>query len=105
MEGDLLLSRHNMEALTDWRLVARPSLMLQNLLPVTASYILWERTSARGPLVMRQKSVVTGGSTVLVYAADMRQQVIIPSMVEWPIMIVIVHNLHYHSSTFTQGKI
>lgn len=47
VEGDLLADSDSApataEPLTDWRLVVAPALVLQNLLPIRGTFLVWER--------------------------------------------------------------
>ena len=50
VEGDLLADSANApasaEPLTDWRLVVAPTLVVQNLLPVRGTFLVWEQPQA-----------------------------------------------------------
>lgn len=61
---------------TDWTVTLSPPLVLHNLLPVPAEYIMFELPSMSGSAnVARQTGEVSAGGTVAVYAADVRTQV------------------------------
>ncbi len=63
------------DTLVDWRLVVRPPLTLQNLLPLPARYIVWEAAAAGGQMRLRTRGSVGPGEAAPVYAADMRKLV------------------------------
>lgn len=75
VEADSMVTQQGLDCMTDWRIVARAPLVLDNQLPVSAQYALWERQAARGPLVLRQQGSLAGGQRLAVYSADMRHQV------------------------------
>ncbi len=71
-----MLSQAGADVLVDWRVVARPPLILNNALPVAARYCVWERTgSAGGPLRARHQGRIGPWASIPIYTVDMRQQV------------------------------
>lgn len=50
VEGDVLPSDGG-EPLTDWRIVVSPPLVIQNQLPVTGSFLVWEVPRVRFKLM------------------------------------------------------
>lgn len=75
VECHQLTLQAGLDAINDWRIVARPPLVVQNLLPVKAYYALYEKIQSTKQPVMRQQGEVPGGGSVNVYSVDVRQQV------------------------------
>lgn len=74
----LVSSQASLDVLTDWRLVVRPPLVLHNLLPLGASFRLWQRpvwARAGGGLRPVGAGRVAAGGTAPVHSVDMRQPV------------------------------
>jgi hypothetical protein len=64
------------DVLPDWRVVARPPLVLHNALPVPARFSVWERFGGSGgPMRCRQQGSLGPWESRSLYTVDMRQQV------------------------------
>ena len=74
-----MLTQHGFDCLTDWRIVARPPLVIDNQLPVSSQFALWERQQRGGALVLRQQGRLEGGGRARIYSVDMRHQVRAPA--------------------------
>jgi len=79
VESDTMLTQHGFDCLTDWRIVARPPLVIDNQLPVSSQFALWERQQRGGALVLRQQGRLEGGGRARIYSVDMRHQVRAPA--------------------------
>lgn len=58
----------------DWKLTVHAPLRIENRLPCTADYVIWEKPS-NASAIQRQHGVVSPGGSVYVYSADIRRPI------------------------------
>ncbi|KAL3132004.1 hypothetical protein ABBQ32_14227 [Trebouxia sp. C0010 RCD-2024] len=61
--------------LMDWKVVAAAPLIIENQLPVSGTYLIWETPRDGGNMLMRQSGSIESGERVHIYSADMRRTV------------------------------
>lgn len=75
VDSDELIAGKRNEALTDWRLVISPPLVLVNQLPLPGSIMVWEGAPGSHNMVERMTERVGSGERIAVHTADVRRPV------------------------------
>ncbi|KAG0568137.1 hypothetical protein KC19_7G189300 [Ceratodon purpureus] len=61
--------------LPDWRITVNAPVKLENRLPCSAAYIIWEKPRASGNLIKQQDGIVSAGGSVHIYSVDVRRTI------------------------------
>ncbi|XP_024384462.1 uncharacterized protein [Physcomitrium patens] len=59
----------------DWRITVNAPVKLENRLPCSAAYIIWEKPRASGNLIKQQDGIVSAGGCVYIYSVDVRRPI------------------------------
>jgi vacuolar protein sorting-associated protein 13A/C len=59
----------------DWRITVNAPVKLENRLPCSAAYILYEKPRASGNLIKQQDGIVSAGGSVYIYSVDVRRPI------------------------------
>ncbi len=59
----------------DWRIAVNVPVKLENCLPCSAAYIIWEKPRATGNLIKQQNGIVSAGGSVFIYSVDVRRPI------------------------------
>jgi vacuolar protein sorting-associated protein 13A/C len=61
--------------LPDWRITVNAPVKLENRLPCSAAYIIWEKPRASGNLIRQQDGIVSAGGSVHIFSVDVRRTI------------------------------
>lgn len=74
VDATVLYSEVNVP-IPDWRITVNAPVKLENRLPCTAAYIVWEKPRSSGNLVKQQDGIVLAGGSVYIHAVDVRRPI------------------------------
>ncbi|KAG0559465.1 hypothetical protein KC19_10G107200 [Ceratodon purpureus] len=74
VDATLLYNEVN-NPIPDWRITVNAPVKLENRLPCSAAYIIWEKPRATGDLIKQQDGIVSAGGSVYIYSVDVRRPV------------------------------
>lgn len=74
VDATLLYNEVN-NPIPDWRITVNAPVKLENCLPCSAAYIIWEKPRATGNLIKQQNGIVAAGGSVYIYSVDVRRPI------------------------------
>jgi vacuolar protein sorting-associated protein 13A/C len=72
VDATLLYNEVN-NPIPDWRITINAPVKLENRLPCSAAYVIWEKPRAAGNLIKQQEAIVSAGGSVYIYSVDVRR--------------------------------